>query len=723
MQQALVATDAQRRHRLARAVRRARRRERRHRPPGQRRSATPSRAIATLRTENAQRTRDGPHRRRPTSAAPRPTSQYDTLTDDLARPASTSSSPPTPTTPARSALVSGGITLGALLAAILLGLPRLADSCSSRIRKVREGARTVANEQLPEAVARIRAGEDPGPITPIDVTTHEEVGQLARAVDDLHRQAVTPGVRRGPAACAGRRDVHHPVAPQHLADQPAARPDRAAGEGRGGPDAAREPVPARPPRRPGCVVPQTACWSSPTPRRTPAPRTASPSPRRCRPPPPACRTTSACASAPPATRSISDEAAADVVHLLTELVDNALVLLVADDDGARSASTTAPDGVTVEIADAGLGIPDEALAEINETLRNGADVTPDTARRMGLFVVSRLAQRHGITVSLHAQRSNSGTTATVAAAPQRSWTRSGRPGPVAAAGPMTVPRPPPPQRASRDVAPTPLEPRGAARRRRADLPRRQPGAQAPETTPHLPSRAGRTAADAGPSARPRSTCRLRRDVAPPPASSHRRRALHPRRGSRADRRRTPPTGRPRLRLATSRCPSRRPRQPSSLRTEIAGAARVRRPSESAAAEHLHRRPDDASQHLDGDLSVLPLADSEAEADTPIFKALRSAWLSADATDEPGGPRRSRPAGTAPIASPTSLTEAPVNAAGLPVRRPGTRLVPGGVTKPATAAPATPRRSAPGSRPTPPASRAAAPPPPPSLTTATEEGPA
>ena len=58
------------------------------------------------------------------------------------------------------------------------------------IRKVREGALLVANEQLPEAVARIRAGEDPGEIMPIDVTTNEEVGQIARAIDDMHRQAV-----------------------------------------------------------------------------------------------------------------------------------------------------------------------------------------------------------------------------------------------------------------------------------------------------------------------------------------------------------------------------------------------------------------------------------------------------------------------------------------------------------------------------------------------------
>ena len=57
-----------------------------------------------------------------------------------------------------------------------------------------------------------------------------------------------PGVRRGQAALAGRRDVLDPVPPQHLAHQPAARPDRAAGEGRGGPEPPRVAVPTRPPR-------------------------------------------------------------------------------------------------------------------------------------------------------------------------------------------------------------------------------------------------------------------------------------------------------------------------------------------------------------------------------------------------------------------------------------------------------------------------------------------
>ena len=61
----------------------------------------------------------------------------------------------------------------------------------------------------------------------------------------------------------------------------------------------------------------------------------------------------------------------------------------------------------------GLGIADDALAEINEKLRAGGEVTPDTARRMGLFVVSRLAQRHGLSVTSWSRTTGMGVTATV----------------------------------------------------------------------------------------------------------------------------------------------------------------------------------------------------------------------------------------------------------------------------------------------------------------------
>ena len=89
-----------------------------------------------------------------------------------------------------SALLNALLTLVALAAAIALAF-LISRTLVNPIRRVREGALQVAQIDLPAAVDRIRSGSDPGPIKRIDVTTHEEVGQLARAVDDLHQQAVT----------------------------------------------------------------------------------------------------------------------------------------------------------------------------------------------------------------------------------------------------------------------------------------------------------------------------------------------------------------------------------------------------------------------------------------------------------------------------------------------------------------------------------------------------
>ena len=108
---------------------------------------------------------------------------------------------------------------------------------------------------------------------------------------------------------------------------------------------------------------------------------------------------------------ISDAAAADVVHLLTELVDNALSYS-SPSTSVKLRSTPGPNGVQIEVIDQGLGIPESALPDLNATLHSGGDVTPDTARRMGLFVVSRLAQRHLISVMLR-RNPQAGTTATV----------------------------------------------------------------------------------------------------------------------------------------------------------------------------------------------------------------------------------------------------------------------------------------------------------------------
>jgi hypothetical protein len=59
-------------------------------------------------------------------------------------------------------------------------------------------------------------------------------------------------------------------------------------------------------------------------------------------------------------------------------------------------------GVLVEVTDRGLGMSADDLRAANERLALGGEVTPETAKRMGLFVVGRLARRHEATVRLRA---------------------------------------------------------------------------------------------------------------------------------------------------------------------------------------------------------------------------------------------------------------------------------------------------------------------------------
>ena len=114
-------------------------------------------------------------------------------------------------------------------------------------------------------------------------------------------------------------------------------------------------------------------------------------------------------SSPP--EKVNGAAAADVVHLMTELVDNALAFSPPTAP-VKISTKQAGDSTIVEISDGGLGIAQDVLNSLNEDLRSGGEVTVETARRMGLLVVSRIATRHGITVSL-ARNPRGGTTATV----------------------------------------------------------------------------------------------------------------------------------------------------------------------------------------------------------------------------------------------------------------------------------------------------------------------
>ncbi|MFF0448847.1 sensor histidine kinase [Streptomyces sp. NPDC004609] len=105
---------------------------------------------------------------------------------------------------------------------------------------------------------------------------------------------------------------------------------------------------------------------------------------------------------PPIAGTLRGHAVADVIHLLAELVENATLFSAPHTQVLlRAQHVTA--GLAVEVEDRGLGMP---LGE--QTRMNALLADPDQVNvtqmlqdgRIGLFVVSALARRHGIAVRL-----------------------------------------------------------------------------------------------------------------------------------------------------------------------------------------------------------------------------------------------------------------------------------------------------------------------------------
>src|SRR2546430_3950087 len=92
--------------------------------------------------------------------------------------------------------------------------------------------------------------------------------------------------------------------------------------------------------------------------------------------------------------SIVGAAAGDVGHMIAELLDNALRYSPPESSVSVMVSRAVDAGILVEVADRGLGMSAEDLSAANERLALGGEVTSETAKRMGLFVVGRLARRH-----------------------------------------------------------------------------------------------------------------------------------------------------------------------------------------------------------------------------------------------------------------------------------------------------------------------------------------
>jgi signal transduction histidine kinase len=92
-------------------------------------------------------------------------------------------------------------------------------------------------------------------------------------------------------------------------------------------------------------------------------------------------------------------AVADVIHLLAELIENA-TLFSPPHTRVRISGQEVPNGYAIEIEDRGLGMTAEEIQEANCRLASPPEFDPTNSARLGLFVVARLAARHGVKVQL-----------------------------------------------------------------------------------------------------------------------------------------------------------------------------------------------------------------------------------------------------------------------------------------------------------------------------------
>ncbi|MEU3982150.1 nitrate- and nitrite sensing domain-containing protein [Streptomyces sp. NPDC026672] len=313
-----------------------------------------------------------------------------------------------------SALITGAVVVVALLAAfILAGL--VARQMSRSMRRLRNAAFGIAEQRLPMLVDQL-SRTDPGRVdtrvAPIPITSTDEIGEVARAFDQVHREAVrlaaeqallrgninaifTNLSRRNQSLIEGQLTLiteleNNEADPDQLENL--FRLDHLATRMRRNGENLLVLAGEEPGRR----------WDQPVPL-VDVLRAASSEVEQYE--------RIELSGVPEA--EIHGRAVTDLVHLLAELLENATTFS-SPQTKVRVTATRLPDGrVMIEIHDKGIGLTAEDFADINHKLANPPTVDAAISQRMGLFVVGRLSDRHGIRVQLRPSGEQAGTTSLV----------------------------------------------------------------------------------------------------------------------------------------------------------------------------------------------------------------------------------------------------------------------------------------------------------------------
>jgi signal transduction histidine kinase len=313
----------------------------------------------------------------------------------------------------RSATITGGAALGAL-ALILLATMIIARSMVRPLRRLRAAAVDVAEARLPAEIhALSTAGTSwhPLQVTPIDVLATDEIGQVARAFDRVHEEAVrlaaeeTRRQRNSSAILSGFFWRSHSLLERLLPlieglELGEDDPERLASLFR------MDHLLTRMRRSSDSAL---VLAGHDTPRRAPEPVTLVDVLR------------AAVSEIEQYDRvtlnvqlsvSVSGSAVTDIVHLLAELLENATMFSPKTTEVIASGHTPRSGGSLINIIDAGPGMPDERLRELNWQLAHPPVANGAVNQRMGLLAVAHLAARHGVRVMLR-RLPGGGTTAEV----------------------------------------------------------------------------------------------------------------------------------------------------------------------------------------------------------------------------------------------------------------------------------------------------------------------
>jgi signal transduction histidine kinase len=301
----------------------------------------------------------------------------------------------------QSALITAVITAIVLLL-VLLATVLVARSLVLPLRRLRAGALDVATVQLPERVKRLSDSPDPAAdleVAPIPVLSSDEIGQVARAFDQVHAEAVRlAGNEAVLRTSFNAMFVNLSRRSQSLIERLARMIDSLE-QNEDDPDRlsnlfSMDHLVTRMRRNSENLLLLAGHES----------------PRKWTEPVPLADVTRAATSeieqyarvvlnVQPGV-AVVGPAVSDVVHLLAELIENATIFSPKDSPVQVSAQELTSGGVLIEVTDRGIGVSESRLAEMNWRLDNPPVMDVSVSRHMGLFAVARLAERHRIRIRL-----------------------------------------------------------------------------------------------------------------------------------------------------------------------------------------------------------------------------------------------------------------------------------------------------------------------------------